>query len=82
MPDDFRPGDPRTMRLWDLGEDQAVFIRCRCGRVGQYGPGALQRLHRLPSDTLVYDLRFRFRCRKCNSRDSFEVTVEELGTRR
>jgi len=29
---------------------------------------------------LVYDLRFRFRGRKCNSRDSFEVTVEELGT--
>jgi hypothetical protein len=41
--------------------------------------GALQRLRRLLSDTLVYDLKFRFRCRKCNSRrDTFEVTVKEL----
>jgi hypothetical protein len=40
---------------------------------------ALQRLHRLPSDTLVYDLRFRFGCKKCNGTD-FDVTVEELRT--
>ena len=68
------------MRLWDLGANQAVFIRCRCGRIAQYGPGVLQRLYRVPSDTLVSDLRFRLRCRNCNGRDSFEVTVEELRT--
>ena len=39
----------------------------------------LQRLHCLPSDTRVWDLKFRFRCRKCNGRE-FEVTVEELRT--
>jgi hypothetical protein len=79
MPDDLQPGDPRNMRPWDIGQNHAVFFRCSCGRIAQYGPGALQRLHRLPSDTLVYDLRYRFRCRKCNARDSFEVTVEDLS---
>jgi hypothetical protein len=55
MADDFQMGDARAMPLWDIGQNQAVFIRWKCGRVGQYGPGALQRLHRLPSDTLIYD---------------------------
>jgi hypothetical protein len=31
----------------------------------------------MPSDTLVYDLRYRLRCQKCRSRDQFTVTVEE-----
>jgi hypothetical protein len=63
-----------------------VFFRCECARfselhggIAQFLPGALQRLHRIPSDTLVCDLKFRFRCRKCNGGE-FEVTVEELRT--
>ena len=64
---------------WDLGRNQAVFFRCECGRIAQFLPGALQRLHRIPSDTLVCDLRHRFQCRKLNGR-KFEVTVEELPT--
>jgi hypothetical protein len=79
MADDLQPGDPRAMRLWDLGPNQAVFFRCECGRIAQFLPGALQRLHRIPSDTLVCDLKFRFKCRKCNGKE-FEVTVEELRT--
>jgi hypothetical protein len=39
----------------------------------------LQRLHRISSDTLVCDLKYRFKCRKCNERE-FEVTVAELRT--
>jgi hypothetical protein len=80
MPDDLQPVDPQAMRLSDLRDHQAIFVRCQCGQIAQYGPGVLQRLYRVPSDTLVYDLRFRLRCRKCNSRDSFEVTVEQLRT--
>jgi hypothetical protein len=34
-------------------------------------------LHKLPSDTLVHDLRYRLRFQKCRSRDQFTVTVEE-----
>jgi hypothetical protein len=32
-----------------------------CARSVEYFPGFLQRRHRLVSDTLVYDLQFRFR---------------------
>ena len=71
------PGDSRAMRLWDLGQNQAVAT----GRIVQFLPGALQPLHRIPSDTLVCDLRFRFRCGKCNGRE-FKVTVEEVTSGR
>lgn len=54
--------DPRTIRLYDLRPDQDVFVRCPCGRVVQYQYGVLQKKHRLPSDMLVYDLRWRLRC--------------------
>jgi len=71
------PGDSRAKRLWDLGQNQAVAT----GRIVQFLPGALQPLHRIPSDTLVCDLRFRFRCGKCNGRE-FKVTVEEVTSGR
>jgi hypothetical protein len=35
----------------------------------------LQRRYRLPSDTLVYDLQYRFKCGRCNSRD-IDVSIE------
>jgi hypothetical protein len=44
--------------------------------MAHFMPGTLQRLPRLPSDTLVRDLRYRLRCAKCNSRDRFTVAVE------
>ena len=49
--------DPRTLRLFDLGPHEAILVRCECGRMSEYGPGLLQRLHRIPSDTLIYDLQ-------------------------
>jgi hypothetical protein len=75
MPDDC--SEPRALRLWDLRENQAVVVKCCCGRIAQFGPGVLQRLYRVPSDTLVYDLRFRLRCSRCNAKRGFEVTVVE-----
>src|ERR1700693_2625100 len=55
-------GDPRAMRLYDLADDEVIEVRCPCGRIAEYMPGLLQRLYRVPSDVLVYDLQFRLRC--------------------
>jgi hypothetical protein len=35
----------------------------------------LQRLRRVSSATLVYDLQFRLRCRHCNRRSGFRIAV-------
>jgi hypothetical protein len=40
---------------------------CICGQTTIFGPDVMQRVHRVPSDTLIYDLRFRLRCRRCKS---------------
>jgi hypothetical protein len=76
-PDDSR--DPRTLRLFDLAPFEAILVRCECGRMTEYGPGLLQRLHRIPSDTLIYDLQYRLRCQHCNRRDEFDIGI--LDTR-
>lgn len=37
-------------------------VVCTCGyRRMCFGRGLMQRLHRVPSDTLIYDLQFRLR---------------------
>ena len=60
-----------------------VAVRCLCqhGNVS-YGPGALQKQRRLPSDTLIYDLQYRLRCRYCGRTSGFEISVTKLRTDR
>jgi hypothetical protein len=72
-PDD-RP-DGRILRLIDLAPDETVVVRCACGRITEYRRGFLQRHHRGPSDTLIYDLQFRLRCAQCNRVSGFEISV-------
>jgi len=67
--------DPRLLRLLDLALHEIIVVSCPCGRIAEYGPGVLQRLYRIPSDLLVYDLQFRLRCRHCNRRSGFRVAV-------
>ena len=71
---DPRP-DPRATRLWNLQSNQRVVLKCGCGRIIHFLPGFLQRRYRVPSDTLVYDLQYRFKCGRCNSRD-IDVSIE------
>jgi hypothetical protein len=40
-----------------------------------------QRRHRLPSDTLVFDLQFRLRCKGCNRWSGFRITIFDDRTR-
>src|SRR4051812_26540995 len=72
--------DLRTLRLFDLRPDQSIFIRCPCGRVSQFLHGVLQKLHKIPSDTLVYDLQFRGKCEKCGRWQGLGVTIEGART--
>jgi hypothetical protein len=70
-------GDPRLLRLLDLADYGIIVLSCPCGRIVEYRGGVLQRLHRFPSDTLIYDLQFRLRCRHCNRRSGFRIAVED-----
>ena len=72
-----RPDDPRLLRIFDVAPDEAVVVRCKCGRISVYGDGVLQRTLRLPSDTLIYDLQFRLRCGHCNARRGFRIAIED-----
>jgi hypothetical protein len=71
--------DPRTLRLWDLADNEAVVVTCTCRSVVQYRRGYLQRRHRLPSDTLIYDLQFKLRCKHCNVTSGFKIEVRDTS---
>lgn len=53
--------------------------KCRESRdvpqVKEYGLGLLQRLHRLPSDTLIYDLQYQLRRQQCNRNAGFDIGI-------
>lgn len=70
--------DAQTLRLIDLKPHEHIIVRCQCGRTVQYMPGVLQRQHRLPSTTLIYDLQFRLRCSHCRAFAGFEITVVDM----
>jgi hypothetical protein len=57
------------------GKPEVIVVRCPCGRSVEYHKGFLQRRHRLPSDTLVFDLQFRLRCSHCNARAGFRISI-------
>ena len=65
----------------DLAPHEVIVVRCPCGRSVEYHKGFLQRRHRVPSDTLVFDLQFRLRCSHCNGRAGFRVTIFDTRTR-
>ena len=70
--------DPRALRLYDLEPYEHIFVSCQCGQIVQYMPGVLQRRHRVPSDTLIYDLQFRFRCSRCRAFKDFEIKIVDV----
>jgi len=55
-------GDPRKLRLYDVGPSDILTVQCSCGRLARFAAGELQRRHRVPSDTLLHDLQYRLRC--------------------
>lgn len=68
--------DPRTLRLYDLAQHEAVVVTCSCGWIVEHSHGVLQREHRVSSDTLIYDLQFRLKCRHCGARTGFKIAVQ------
>ena len=78
---DEKKGD-RWLRLGDLAAHEVIVVRCPCGRNTEYRCGYLQRCHRSPSDTLVYDLQFRLRCKGCNRRGGFRNHFRRTDARR
>ena len=74
MESEEKSGD-RWLRLGDLAPREVIVVRCSCGRSVEYHKGYLQRRHRVPSDTLVYDLQFRLHCTYRNCRRGFRITI-------
>lgn len=73
--------DVQLLRLVDLQPRDIIVVRCECGRIVEYREGMLQKLYRVPSDTLVCDLRFRLRCRHCNARGDVKISIVDGSTR-
>lgn len=51
--------EPKLLRLIDLEPNDTIRVYCPCGHIVEYRHGTLQRLHRVPSDTLVTDLQYQ-----------------------
>src|SRR3546814_12197380 len=77
-----RMREDRFVRLLGLQPHEVIAVRCRCGRSLEYGYGLLQRLHRLPSDTLIYDLQFKLHCWQRDRRSGFKVGIRDGGARK
>jgi hypothetical protein len=70
-----RPSDPRLLRLLDLAPYETIEVQCICGYSVQYPYGLLQRKYRVRSDSLVFDLQFRLRCKHCNRWKGFQISL-------
>jgi hypothetical protein len=44
-------------------------------RKRHFPSGCFPKKYRVPSDTLLYDLQYRLRCRHCNRNHSFEIAI-------
>jgi len=80
MESEEKKGD-RWLRLGDLAAHEVIVVRCPCERSVEFPPGFLHRRYHLASDTLVFDLQFRLRCKGCNRRSGFRITIFDNRTR-
>ena len=67
--------NPKTIRLFDLEPYESVEAWCPCGTMVEFPPGFLQRRHKIPSDTLVYDLQWRVKCEFCKRPDGYTIVI-------
>jgi hypothetical protein len=67
--------DIRRTRLFDLAADQRVQVQCQCGSIVEFPAGLFPKRYRTPSDTLIYDLQFKLKCKHCSRRTGFEISI-------
>jgi hypothetical protein len=65
--------DTREIRLCDLTPFDTIKVRCKCGRIVDYLPVVLARLHKLPPSARIAALRFR--CEKCGRNEGFRFSL-------
>lgn len=63
------------MRLADVRQNETIIVRCHCGHCAEFPYGQLQRQHKLPSSTLIFDLQFKMRCKSCKSAGPFRIAL-------
>jgi hypothetical protein len=71
----------RRLRIHDLEPAEVIEVVCLCQRIVNLTAATLFRLHRIPSDTLIYDLQFLLKCGRCGRRDDFKIAVVDLTDR-
>jgi hypothetical protein len=67
--------DIRRTRLFDLADDERVHVRCQCGMSVEFHPGVFPKRYHTPSDTLIYDLRYRLKCSHCARKTGHEISI-------
>ena len=55
-----------------------AFLQCACQKRRACGR---QRRYKVASDTLVFELQFRLRCKGCNGWRGFRITILDARTR-
>ena len=79
------PGDPRTLRLYDMKPRDVLTVQCSCGHISRFAAGELQRkARRVFSDMLIWDLQYRLRCQHCRRTKGMRIILwdgEPSGTR-
>lgn len=63
-------------RLSDLRPGDFVKVECRCLHAELIPPVGLIHGMRLPPETLILDLKPRFRCRECDTKGALIVSVK------
>jgi hypothetical protein len=71
--------DRHEIRLCDLSPFDTVAVRCECGRIVEYLPGVLARLHRVPAMAVIAELKFR--CTHCGRRSGFGISLADERNR-
>ena len=67
--------DPRDLKLGELAPHGTVIVRCRCGRIVEFLPGVLARLHRVKASAVISELRFH--CTHCGRRSGFAISLRD-----
>jgi hypothetical protein len=67
--------DAKDIRLVDIKPGETIIARCHCGHCAEFPYGHLQRHHKLPSSTLIFDLQFKMRCKACKSAGPFRIAL-------
>ena len=67
--------DRSRLTVGELAPHDTVIVRCQCGRIVEFLPGVLARLHRVKASAVISELRFR--CTHCGRRSGLAISLRD-----